>query len=50
MYLIARQHLPYERTAELFRDWLGVSISTGTLAGYITQALGGSPIRSAPRT
>jgi transposase len=37
IYLIARQHLPYERTAELFEDWFGASISTGTLATYITQ-------------
>ncbi len=35
IYLIARQHLPYQRTAELFADWLGAPISTGTLAGYI---------------
>lgn len=37
MYLIARQHLPYQRTAELFADWLGAPISTGTLANYIAQ-------------
>jgi len=37
IYLIARQHLPYERTAELFRDWLAASISTGTLASYVAQ-------------
>jgi len=24
-----RQHLPYQRTAELFADWLGAPISTG---------------------
>src|SRR5207244_2617096 len=35
MYLIARQHLPYERTAELFADWLGAPISSGTLARYV---------------
>lgn len=35
IYLIARQHLPYQRTAELFSDWLGAPISTGTLASYI---------------
>jgi transposase len=35
MYLIARQHLPFERTAELFSDWLGANISAGTLASYI---------------
>lgn len=37
IYLIARQHLPYERTAELFADWLGAPISTGTLASYIAK-------------
>jgi transposase len=40
MYLIARQHLPYERTAELFADWLGAPISTGTLASYIAAGAG----------
>jgi len=37
MYLIARQHLPYERTAELFRDWLRAPVSTGTLATYLAR-------------
>jgi transposase len=37
IYLIARQHLPYERTAELFEDWFGAPISTGTLAAYLEQ-------------
>lgn len=37
IYLIARQHLPYQRTAELFKDWLGVPVSTGTLATYIAR-------------
>jgi transposase len=37
MYLIVRQHLPYERTAELFADWLGAGISTGTLANYVAR-------------
>lgn len=37
IYLIARQHLPYERTAELFEDWFDAPISTGTLATYIEQ-------------
>lgn len=40
IYLIARQHLPYERTAELFEDWFGAPVSTGTLATYITQGAG----------
>ena len=37
IYLIARQHLPYQRTAELFADWFGAPVSTGTLATYITR-------------
>ena len=37
IYLIARQHLPYQRTAELFEAWLGAPVSTGTLAGYVAQ-------------
>jgi transposase len=37
MYLIARQHLPYQRTAELFADWLGAAISTGTLAAFVAR-------------
>ncbi len=40
IYLIARQHLPYERTAELFADWLGAPVSTGTLASYIAKGAG----------
>ena len=37
MYLIARQHLPYGRAAELFSDVLGAPISTGTLATFIAR-------------
>jgi transposase len=37
IYLIARQHLPYERTAELFADWLGAPVSTGTLAAFVAR-------------
>jgi transposase len=40
VYLIARQHLPYQRTAELFADWLGAPLSTGTLASYVARAAG----------
>ena len=40
LYLIARQHLPYERTAELFADWLGAPVSTGTLASYVAKGAG----------
>jgi transposase len=41
LYLIARQHLPYGRTAELFADWLSAPVSTGTLATYVAKAAGG---------
>lgn len=37
IYLIARQHLPYARAAELLFDWFGVGISTGTLAAFVAQ-------------
>jgi len=37
IYLIARQHLPYERTAELFGEWLGAPVSTGTLAAFVAR-------------
>jgi transposase len=37
VYLTARQHLPYQRAAELFCDWFGVRISTGTLAAFVAQ-------------
>jgi transposase len=37
IYLIARQHLPYERTAELFKDWLAAPLSTGTLAAFVAR-------------
>ncbi len=40
LYLIARQHLPYGRTAELFADWLGAPVSTGTLASYVAKGAG----------
>lgn len=38
LYLIARQHLPYGRAAELCAGWLGAPVSTGTLASYIAKA------------
>ena len=34
LYLIDQQLLPYERTAELFRDLLGQPIAVGTLANW----------------
>lgn len=37
IYLLARQHLPYQRTAELFGDWLGAPVSTGTLASFVAR-------------
>lgn len=37
IYLIARQHLPYQRTAELFADWLGAPVSTATLAAFVAR-------------
>ena len=37
IYLIARQHLPYARAAELLFDWFGVRISTGTLTAFVAQ-------------
>ena len=40
LYLIARQHLPYARTARLFTDWLGAPVSTGTLASYVAKGAG----------
>jgi hypothetical protein len=38
LYLIAGQHLPYQRTARLLSDWLDAPLSTGTLAGFIEDA------------
>lgn len=38
LYLIAGQHLPYQRTARLLSDWLGAPLSTGTLAGFVNDA------------
>jgi transposase len=37
IYLIARQHLPYHRAAELLYDWFSTGVSTGTLATFIAQ-------------
>lgn len=38
LYLIAHQHLPYERAAGLISDWLGARVSTGTLAAIVERA------------
>jgi transposase len=40
-YLMARQHLPVARTAELLSDVLGTPVSTGLLAGIVPEAAGG---------
>lgn len=37
-YLVARQHVPFARTAELLADCFGVAVSTGWLAGLLPQA------------
>lgn len=37
MYLVVYQHLPYARAARLLSDWVGVPISTGTLAGFVAR-------------
>ncbi len=35
IYLTAAQHLPYKRAAGLLSDWLGASLSTGTLVAFV---------------
>ena len=37
MYLLAYQHLPYARAAEMLGDWIGAPLSTGTLAAFMAQ-------------
>ncbi len=37
LYLVAYQHLPYARAAQLLSDWIGQSVSTGTLAAFMAQ-------------
>jgi hypothetical protein len=37
LYLVSYQHLPYARAAAVMSDWLGASISTGTLAAFIAR-------------
>jgi transposase len=39
-YLLCRQHLPIERTAELLEDLLGVKVSTGWLCAVQAEAAG----------
>lgn len=38
IYLVAYQHLPYDRAARLLADWLGAPISTGTLHTIVEHA------------
>jgi transposase len=35
IYLIAAQHLPYQRAATLLADWLGAPLSPATLVGFV---------------
>lgn len=37
IYLVSNQHLPYKRAARLLSDWVGLPISTGTLAVFIAR-------------
>jgi transposase len=37
LYLVSYQHLPYARAARLLSDWIGVAVSTGTLAAFIAR-------------
>jgi transposase len=37
IYLIAVQHLPYQRAAGLLADWLGAPLSTGTLIQFVKE-------------
>lgn len=38
VYLVAYQHLPYDRAARLLADWLGAPLSTGTLHTIVERA------------
>ncbi len=63
-YLLDRQHLPIERTAELLEDLLGVKVSTGWLCAvqaeaarrltpflaWVKERLGGEPVVHADET
>jgi transposase len=35
IYLIAAQHLPYQRAAQLLADWLGAPLSPATLVAFV---------------
>jgi transposase len=38
VYLVAAQHLPYQRAAQLLADWLGAPLSAGTLVEFVKGA------------
>lgn len=37
LYLVSHQHLPFARAAAVLSDWLGASVSTGTLGAFIAR-------------
>jgi len=37
IYLLAYQHLPYARAAEMLGDWIGAPLSTGTLTAFMAR-------------
>ena len=39
-YLLAHQHLPVDRAAQLLADLLGAPVSAGTLAGVLAEGAG----------
>jgi len=40
VYLVAAQHLPYQRAAQLLGDWLGAPLSPATLVAFVKDAAG----------
>jgi transposase len=40
LYLVSYQHLPYARAAAVMSDWLGMPVSTGTLAAFMVRGAG----------
>jgi transposase len=40
LYLIAAQHLPYQRAAMLLSDWLGAPLSPATLVAFVKDGAG----------
>jgi transposase len=41
IYLVSYQHLPHERAAELLSDWLGASVSVGSLQAWVADGADG---------